>query len=318
MGRNYFVLLLPMLLIFCGEQTNLSSGFNIEVSGELYQETFTPNTLAVDALDILLVIDGSGSMSNQRAEIARKLEALLEHIKKRNWQIGITSTDATGCFAAIINANTPDYQDVYRQAIDDIKESDAEQAIYMAIEGLRGMPVHKGKDKTCDDNKPEYLLRPESAVGILIVTNEDHQCIDLHKNFDKGCEIQDLYDFLSLIRIPNVTAKVYGFLDETDKFLAWRDESGESIFTRHEHYKTSDYSTTLKAISSDLRDIVQYKYKLQKKHDDEAAEVIVTSSSGTSRTLGKNEYGIVGKKLFILTTLPADTSNIKITYSYQP
>ena len=37
-------------------------------------------------------------MSDQRDKIASKLEALLEHVKARDWQIGITSTDMTSLF----------------------------------------------------------------------------------------------------------------------------------------------------------------------------------------------------------------------------
>ena len=112
-------LLLTMLIVTCSKQTGFNSNINPDdVSGELYQETFEPDTSTTDKLDILLIIDGSDSMSNQRAEVARKLTPLLEHIKARDWQIGIASTDMTSCFAAIINAKTPNYQDAYRQAID--------------------------------------------------------------------------------------------------------------------------------------------------------------------------------------------------------
>ena len=319
MGKTYSVLMLSVLLTVCGEQTHLSSGFDADnISGELTTETFAYNASATDKLDILLIIDNSDSMSEERAKVARKLESLLKHIKERDWQIGIASTDMTSCFAAIINAKTHDYQNVYRQAIDDIKPANAEQVIYMTIRGLKGMPVVD--NNTCDDTKPQYLVREDSAIGILIITNEDHQCISSKSEIDQGCEIQDLYDFLSLVRIPNITAKVYGFLNanKNDKFLEWRDEGGETIFTRYEPYNISNYDTILKAISSDLSAIVQYKYKLQKKHDDEASEVVITFDGEKNRTLGKNEYGIVGKKMFILTTLPTDTSSIKVTYSYQP
>ena len=320
MRKIYSVLLLSALTVACGKQTNLSGSLGIgEVSGELITETFSTNTDATDKLDILLIIDGSSSMSEQRAKIARKLESLLEHIKSRDWQIGIASTDMTSCFAAIVNAKTPNYQDAYLTAIDNIKSSNAEQAIYMTIKALKGMPVVDSSG-TCDDNKPDYLVREDSAIGILIVTDEDHQCISSNSTIDQGCEIQDLYDFLSLIRIPNITAKVYGFLNisKNDKFLAWRDEGGEPIFTRHEPHDTGDYDAVLKSISSDLSAIVQYKYELQERHDDEASEVTITSKEGGTRTLGKSEYGIVGKKLFILTTLPTDTTSISATYSYQP
>ncbi len=317
MGKIYPLLLASVLLAFCGKQTGLS-GVSDDISGEHMTETFAVNVAASDKLDILLVVDGSDSMREERAKIARKLEPLLEYVKERDWQIGIASTDMVSCFAAIINAKTPDYQDVYRQAIDTIKPANAEQAVYMVIRGLRGMPVVDANN-TCDDNKPQRLVRENSAIGILIITDEDHQCAEILKQTAaEGCEIQDLYDNIKLRGIPNVTVRVYGFLDETDKFLAWRDESGESVFTRHEPYNTDDYDTLLKAISSDLSAIVQYKYKLQEKHDGEAATVVISDDSGTTRTLGQSEYGIVDKKLFILTTLPTNTSSIEVTYSYQP
>lgn len=314
MGKIYSVLPLAMLLAFCGKQSHLSGVDAVSISGERITETFAFNASTIAKLDILLIIDGSDSMREARATIARKLTPLLEYVKERDWQIGIASTDMRSCFAALINAQTPDYQDVYRQAIDDIKPSNSEQAVYMAIRGLRGMPV-VDDNNTCNDNNPQYLVRENSAIGIMIVTDEDHQCADILK---EGCEIQDLYNNMKLRGIPNVTVKVYGLLDENDKFLAWRDEGGESIFTRHEPYDTGDYDAILKAISSDLSDIVQYKYKLKKKHDDEAAEAVITLGDGSQRTLTDSEYGIVDKKLYILTVLPANTSTIKLTYSYQP
>ena len=314
------LLLLTMLIVTCSKQTSFNSNLNPDdISGELYQETFEPDTSATDKLDVLLIIDGSDSMSNQRAEIARKLTPLLEHIKARDWQIGITSTDMTSCFAAIINAQTPNYQEVYRQAIDNIKPSNSEQAIFMTLKGLRGMPVADANN-TCDDNNPQYLVRQGSAIGILIITDEDHQCDATIGGADAGCEIQDLYDFLSIIRLPHKTAKVYGFLNSSnnDKFLAWKDDGGEPIFTRHEPHDTGSYDTILKAISSDLSGIVQYKYTLAHAHDDEAAEVVINYDGGKSRILTENEYGIVGKKLFILTVLPTSTTKLIVTYSYQP
>ena len=311
------ILFVPILLVFCGEKTQLSNDFDVEISGELMTETFKTNNDKVDKLDILLVIDASESMDEQRATIARKLTSLLEHIKERNWQIGITSTDMTDCFAAVINAQTPNYEEVYRTAIDGIKRSNAEQAILMVQRGLRGMPVRTANNE-CDDNKPEYLVRDDSsAIGILIVTDEDHQC---DSSLEQGCEIQDLYDHLQQIRIPHVTAKVYGFLhpDKNDKFLAWRDEGDESIFTRHEPYDTGNYDAVLKSISSDLSAIVQYKYKLKRKHDDEAAKVKVILDDDKTKTLRENEFSIVGKKLLILTTLPTNATEIEVVYSYQP
>ena len=311
------MLLVPTLLVFCGEKMQLSSSLDAEISGESITETFKIDSTKVDRLDILLVIDGSESMAEQRATIARKLKALLEHIKERNWRIGITSTDMTDCYAAVIDAQTPNYEEVYRAAIDGIKRSNAEQTIFMVRRGLSGMPVRTTNNE-CDDNKIEYLvLDDNSAIGILIVTDEDHQC---DSTLDINCEIQDLYDHLQMISIPHVTAKVYGFLhpNKSDKFLAWRDEGGESIFTRYEPYDTGNYDAVLKSISSDLSTSVQYKYKLRYKHDDEAAKVKVIFDDGSTKKLSTNEFGIKGKKLLMLTTLPPNAATIEVTYSYQP
>lgn len=308
-----------LALLSCGGQTSFEanlSGIDIEeLSGKLMTETFAPSNLASNKLDVLLIIDGSESMNEQRAEIARKLQPLLNNIKARDWRIGITSTDDNSCFKTIIDAKTPDYANVYLEAIDSVRESNAEMAIKMAIRGLRGMPIEA--NNTCDANQPQYLVRKDSAIGILIITDEDHQC---GSHDAEGCSIQDLYDFLRLIRVPGKNAKVYGFLNEekNEKFLRWRDDGGETIFTRHESYKTTNYDGILKSISSDLGNIVQYKYTLKERHDDEASEVSITFGNNQSRLLAENEYGIVGRKLLILTNIPADTSKVLVNYSYQP
>ena len=49
-------------------------------------------------LDLLVVIDNSGSMTEEQANLSTKLQPLLSKIAKSNWQIAVVTTDpADGC-----------------------------------------------------------------------------------------------------------------------------------------------------------------------------------------------------------------------------
>lgn len=60
---------------------------------EQFKDTLDEGKLSPPVIDILLVIDNSGSMSVPQAKLSEKLEFLLEFIKQMNWQINVITTD---------------------------------------------------------------------------------------------------------------------------------------------------------------------------------------------------------------------------------
>src|SRR5690606_4392624 len=54
-------------------------------------------------LDLLVVVDNSGTMIEEQTNLSTKLAPLLSHIDKSDWQIAVTTTDPSdGCQDALI------------------------------------------------------------------------------------------------------------------------------------------------------------------------------------------------------------------------
>lgn len=314
--------LLVFLLLSCGNNSTFSDklGKFKNIKGKVYKEKFKPEARDIDDLDILLVIDGSESMQEERELLATKLMPLLSKVRKSDWQIAITSTNsADDCLQALITAHTPDYEkNIYTTAINSVSSGSFEEAVKMAIRSLRGLPVKKDGECAYDDNSSHSWLRPKSALAVLLVTDEDHKCHQVVKN--EECSLEDLHAYLNVQRVVGLTARVYGLLNQNKnkKFLAYRDADGESIFARQESITNADYTELLESISQDLSFVLQYTYSLEKKFNGEASEVIITYGNDEKRTLKKNEYSIKKDKLIIVSNIPRDTSLISVSYSYFP
>ena len=323
-------------------------------AGTPTSENFTLEQKTHDKLDILLVIDESGSMSDDHQSLSTRLDDLLSAVKDSDWQIGIISTNPLSCLLTVIDKNTPNYETIFTTSISQQKLTDsykdyvlmsyvhAEQAIYGALRGLRGdcivsryvsnssgatpasppvsppvTPVNTSSDSRggyaslCQ--KKEKWLRDGSMLAVLLVTDEDHQCPHHH-----GCQITDFYFYLKSIRIPHATGRVYGLLNEQEnqKFISWKDNNGKSLFAHHESIVNTDYSTILNKISQNIATALQNTFTLKHHHNGGNTEVIVTDADGETQTLTADQYSVAGNTLTINMTLPADSTEIKITYTY--
>ena len=309
-----------LLLISCSDDatfTSITHNVNANISGKLHSEFLDPDNANSNNLDILMIIDNSQSMSEEREELSQKLSPLLSKVQERSWQIAIASTNSNNkCLQALIDNNTPNYQQVYQETIANIAEtavSNNEQAIKMAIASLRGLPICQQ-----DSSESKFWLQNDSMLAILIITDEDHQCTRIVEN--EECELEDLYNFLKVAGRPlKLTTNVYGLLNpqKNSKFLKWTDSDGESmIFTAHKPLDT-DYGNMLTDISQQLASGMQFTFDLAKRYNGEASEVVIYFDDD-ERILKQGEYGFIDDKLIIISRIPENTDRIKATYSYTP
>ncbi len=243
---RYIVL---MLLLACNKYPGGTSGFSADaefIRSEAHTEVFTPSVDIERKLDILLVVDNSGSMLDEQENLAGKLDRLLEEVKDSDWQIAITTTDARDCVAKII---TPANKDEFAATVRGLGTdgSGDEMAVWKVIQALQGNCVHDdsgGSENTIlwekalqlqeegvlfaesDDIRTMQLphgkdardvsscgrrrgwLRDNSTLAILLVSDEDHNC-----NEHYMCGLTDLYFYLNSIRTLHATARLYGLLD---------------------------------------------------------------------------------------------------------
>lgn len=281
-------------------------------------ELFVLGAAARSPLDILMVIDNSNSMAEVHRGLADKLDALLGEVKDNDWQIALTTTDPRDCPQTLISASTPSYTQVFRRAIGELGTSGTilEQASRAALLGLQ---------KDCQGKE---WLRANSAVAVLIITDEDNfergPCgmVDasglsiVEPLDDRACHVSALHDHLQKIRIPGVTAKVYGLINTSasKNFLTWKDSSGKPIFDHYASVHAKDYTATLRKISQHIQAVLQNRFVLQKTYPDKSAKVSFTTSKGENE-LKPESYNISGNILTLKTNaIPPDTRSIKIVW----
>lgn len=290
------------------------------------EETFTPGVVVRSPLDILVVIDNSSSMTVVHQGLSDKLDVLLGQIKDSDWQIALTTTDPRDCPQTIITAATPDYQHVFRAAVIGLGTGGAvlEQATRAAMLGLQ---------KDC---RGKAWLRDNSAIAILIVTDEDNfergPCgmVDasglsvISPLDDRECHVAALHAYLQKIRIAGVTAKVYGLINTSNNgahsknFLTWKDSKGKQIFDHYASVHDKDYRATLSKISQHIYNVLQNRFVLQKTHPHKTAQIYLTSGTA-EHLLTADDYVIDGNILTLNTAaIPPDTSSIKVVWTELP
>ena len=309
--------------------------------GDAVTENFAQNERGI--LDILMVIDNSGSMQEAQKNVSERLPALLDYVAESDWRIAITSTDRRDCIRRIITPTTPNYEQVFAKTIMDLGTdgSPAEEAILMAHRGLRGECRRQTKS----------WLRDDSSVAIIIVSDEDHQCyLELSYRAPdsrpkrKSCRnrrdpeskqladfyrpIDEFYAYLQRLRVPGKTAKIYGIIslqNGKDKkwlqpgskwFRRWRSHDGRQLFDRHADIfsDSAAYEMILRNISEDISITLKDQFMLQ--HVPTTGSVAVKVTDGnTVRVLHSGEYMLQGKTL-TLSYPPPQGSTITIDYRH--
>ena len=311
--------------------------------GEAVAESFAQDEKGI--LDILMVIDNSGSMEKPQSNVAQGLPALLDYVSGSNWQIAIISTDRRDCVRRIITAEMPDYEQLFATTIKSlgIKGARTEEAMLMARHGLQG----ECRGKTTP------WLRENSSVAVIIVTDEDHQCYRemtynkkgkargklCHNKKDTRAKqiadfyrpIDDFYSSLKQLRVPGVTAKIYGILNPIDedtsgghwlkygsKWLrGWRSKDGKrGLFDQHADIFSdrAGYDRILQNISADISVILKDQFMLQRE-PSAGTMVVEVTVEGVTRELHPVEY-MVKETLLTLNYKPPRGAVIDVRYAY--
>lgn len=249
------------------------------------------------ALDVLVVVDNSGSMIEEQQNLATKLDPLLSKVAKADWRIAVVTTDPGttilpgGCpilpmSRTVIDKGEANADAKFADAINaGTKGTGIERLFLQGVSGLK-CPVSGGGS----------WVRPESTVVVLYITDEDNCAIDAS---GYGCTGEDdefgayLTDYLASIRTIGTDAKVYGLYKKPGDSAC---TSALANATRLDQVVTAtggkwgsicdaDYTATLEAISEDVAQIVKYEFDLEHTPDDGTLKILVNGSEWTKYTL---------------------------------
>ena len=262
-------------------------------------------------LDIVLVVDNSGSMAEEQVNLSTKLSPLINEVSNSDWRIGIISTDERDtCVRRVISKTDADPVNDFESVISSL--------------GILGDGTERGISQSvaamnCAENQ---WMRPGSKVAVLIVSDEEN--CSKGQVFCDGEPGKD-YDYLTNDLVAKgktlgQDARIYG--------LIWIPGDGTctSAGSEGEVYNDAinatggtagsicdaDYTPTLSAISTDVASILKTQFKLSRTPSAGTLSVTVDDVA-----VPATDYTLTGSTIdFNDGAKPALNSTIKASYSY--
>ena len=232
----------------------VSDSFNqTGIHANQHSKTFSQRARSQQrVLDILLVIDSSGSMGDKQAILANQLPTLMNYVSNENWQVGVVNTDPT-CRMTGVTSSASRYQKLINVGT----IGATEYAVYNAVLAMNGGCGFRN------------WLRPNSTVAVIILTDEAHQCpINCRPNYLTG--------HLQSIR-PNNYA-VYGLVMPGDR-------SWGNIFNHQGAVNSRSYASVLSRIGSNIQQVLEKTFPLPSTPDSNSLRVTVNGRANSNYTL---------------------------------
>ena len=264
-------------------------------------------------LDILLVIDNTGSMQFVQEKLRSNLPDLLTHLSKSDWQIAVTGTKISNCVSARITKKTPDFEKRYSELVNVGAFGNGEYHFLKAIDGLKGR---------CDSGNMSWL-RKSSSIAVVIVTDQLNECHDGYQDGDDYgvllpdtalCKSSDLKALLAEMR-PKGNAQVYGLLPSISKWKRYIAQDPEviDIFKAYGSVMDDSYDSTLQDISKHVFATLENVFTLSHvPAGNVAVKVNDNVVDGSLYTIEADGNLIRFDKGYV----PTSGSDIEVSYSY--
>lgn len=285
----------------------LIDSFDQGHSGAVNTEQF--NQVANRPLDILIVVDNSGSMEEEQRNLSSKLAPLLSYIADTDWQIGIVTTDPNqNCLRKLVKKGDTNAAANFASGVTaGISGSGNERGILMAVRSLSG---------TC---LSQPWIRSDSTLATLFVGDEDN-CSDGTECPGKDYASGDyLYNYLASIREPGKNARVYGIIwhpSQTKDQCPTGYNQGKIFANLIDRTQgtwgsicDADYSATLSQISQNIQAVLNSKFTLRYQPEPGSLRVFLDA---TEITTGFTMSG----KVVDINPPPADGVKVTFTYRY--
>jgi hypothetical protein len=282
-------------------------------------------------VDILVVIDNSGSMNKEQENLSTKLNELLVSIKDADWQVSVINTSPSVpagvnmnnansegkeiCVSTLIKkADVTAAADFAKAVQAGINGNGNEQGIRQAVVGLR-----------CPG---KTVVRPMSTLAVLIVSDEDNCSFE-----GNGCgslpwsKETYLINYVenTLQRTVGKNAGFYGLVAPNAAVCPTLGNPAPQYIRLFDYKSTpgvnygnicdASYKTTLNRISDNIALQLDSTFELKNTPDAGTLSVSVTSPAGAVTAINPNDYTLMGKTLkFAAGKEPANGSTIKATY----
>ncbi len=218
-----FLFLLVLFALSCSKDTKYAYYQNlpaIEVDKRIYPLSLLENDKNID---VLMVIDNSGSMNSIQQGVIRNSRIFLEQFAKQpyiNWKIGIITTDRSQApflgFAnpfdwTLIDPRDPTSFDRTVAQFQDVVSSlgtNGDSSEYIFYNVKRVLDLYNGATAS----RPAFL-RPNSHLVVIMITDEKEQSmIDFGSAYDAPNFVKTLSQYVA----GNKILRFYGALNRKD------------------------------------------------------------------------------------------------------
>lgn len=300
-------------------------------SDGLEKTVILPIGTAEGKLDLLLVVDNSGSMKTEQENLSTKLGPLLSSVEDADWKLAVTTTDTDDpCIAAPLITKADYLLDPsktlkkFRDLINDLgtKGSGNELGFYRARQALSDCPSIQNN-----------WVREDSTLAILIISDEDNCSTGLCYQRNLSSIVQPwsypeyLTDYIygpSMGRTRGVNVEFYGLFDDPDA-----PKVCEKLNNPGKQYKLltgdnfgsicdNDYSATLSKMSENISTLIQMQWAFPYTPDPGTLAVELRTLDGQVTLLQSTQYSVKNQRLILTTALEGKELRVTFKTGFRP
>lgn len=266
-------------------------------------------------VDIVVVVDNSGSMAEEQANLSSRMAPLLSAIRDSDWRVLVTTTDPEDRVTGFLG----------RCAISPITKSDlnpeARFQNLVRAAGTNGTGTERPFLQAANALNCLYegsnWIRPDSTVAVLILTDEDNCHIDVERGYGcAGAADADgayLINKLASMRKVGTDAKVYGIFwhptQQCSTALKQATRVADVVQRTGGTWGSicdADYSATLTRISQDVAQILKADFVLKSTPDAGTFRMTVNGQPWSA-------YVLTGRNVHFTANPPVGAA-IAVTY----
>lgn len=285
------------------------------------------NNASERKVDVLFIVDNSSSMYEEQQKLGDRLANFIGNLSKVNWQIAITTTDASdgphgvkgsllqldGVNSKIITDKTPNYNQVFRNSV--VRNETLTCQSGGACPSGKEQPLlvsMLAMNKRDTDNKD--FFRSGADLALVILSDED----ELSTGPPEATSPQAVLDHFNQIWGASKTLSVFGIMIQPDDIPCF--DSQKQNGGNYAYYATelaaatggvtgsicdSDYSTALERIGETLN--LQVNSITLTQDPKTVVDVVITPHDPNLK------WTVKGKKI-TFNKVPAEGSVVEVIY----
>jgi hypothetical protein len=260
---KYFFLSLIFLCLFsCGKNTSFLHHSNPKPR-EFFRNTFSLHEFdSGNKVDILWVVDNSGSMDGIQQNIVRNAELFMNEFMKSSyidWKMGLVSTDKYENpylgFDQPFNRSTPDPVSIFRNKVKSLgTNGDASEYVFHNVY------------RNLTNPGPFPFLRGGSHLAVIMVTDEEEQSQEISNLY----EVNSFYAAMVNMISPYFKLRFYGAINAKElesctsygTSLRYTNSPFEKIIQLSDGFVVSackpEFGEDLAKIGKDIASLVEY------------------------------------------------------------